>query len=36
MEIVYDMLAYKSKLIYDKYDILDLSPIGHNINGYPR
>ena len=33
---MYNMVPYISKLIHSGYGILNLSPIVHNINAYPR
>ena len=36
MEIVYNMVAYKSKVIHVENYTLNSSPIRHNSNAYPR
>ena len=36
IEIVYTMVAYKSKMMHDEDDTLHLSPMGQKSNGYPR
>ena len=35
-KIMCNMIPYKSKVIYAEYCILDVSPIKHSINAYPR
>ena len=33
---MYNMIPYKSKVMYAEDDIQNFSPIRHNINAYPR
>ena len=35
MEIVYNIVAYKSKVIHVEYDTLNVYPIRNKINAYP-
>ena len=36
MEIVYNMVAYKSKVMHVKYDTINFSSIRYNRNANPR
>ena len=36
IEIVYTVIDYKLKMMHDKYDKLNLSPMRYNRNSYPR
>ena len=36
IETMYNIIPYKSKVVYVEYQILNVSPIRQNINNYPR